>query len=267
MNTIFLRKSFFYLPTLAALAIFASGLSAVAQAADVVDSQQLNETSVTANDFHELSTEITEADHAAVSDVNVLQQIPNVANQEVASLSLAPIPGTISTSSASLTSESESTFKFSGSQEVAQADINFGRPTRGGSSYIGVAGNLGLGGGDSSLGDGNFAAVSKIGITNNFSVRPSAVFGNNTTILVPITYDFSLQSADPFAEPLAVAPFVGVGAGFKTGSGSRAAVVVSGGIDFPLTSQFTATASVNAGFFRQTDVGLLLGVGYNFSGF
>ncbi|WP_322746072.1 hypothetical protein [Nostoc sp. LEGE 06077] len=45
------------------------------------------------------------------------------------------------------------------------------------------------------------------------------------------------------------------------------AFLVSGGIDVPLNTQFTATASVNAGFFDRTEVGLLVGVGYNFSGF
>jgi hypothetical protein len=42
---------------------------------------------------------------------------------------------------------------------------------------------------------------------------------------------------------------------------------VTGGVDVPLNRQFTASASVNAGFFDQTDVGFLIGVGYNFNGF
>jgi hypothetical protein len=182
----------------------------------------------------------------------------------------------VATSSATLTSEfvqptsettSETTSQPSATK-VAQSDIDLGRTTRGGSSYLGVAANIGLsGGGDASLGDGNFAVVSKIGLTKAISVRPSAVFGNNTTILVPITYDFTFKSADAFSEPLAIAPYVGVGAAYKTGDDSKLAFLVSGGIDVPLTPQFTATAAINAGFFDQTDVGLLLGVGYNFTGF
>ncbi|MBE9048840.1 hypothetical protein IQ243_00125 [Nostocales cyanobacterium LEGE 11386] len=251
MNTTFLRPSFFYLPSLAALAVLSSGLSAVAETVNTtVDSQQLAEPAVTAT-----STDLIDS-----------QQFADAANQELASRTLMPVPGTASTLSAALTAESEPTEQPATSQ-VAQADINLGRPTRGGRSYIGVAGNVGLGGGDSSLGDGNFAVVSKVGLTNAISVRPSAVFGNNTTILLPVSYDFSLQQADPFAEPLAIAPFIGVGAAIKTGGNSRTAFLVSGGVDFPLTPQFTATASVNAGFFDQTDVGLLLGVGYNFTGF
>ena len=83
----------------------------------------------------------------------------------------------MATSSATLTSEfvqptSETTAQPSATK-VAQSDIDLGRTTRGGSSYIGVAANIGLSGdGSSSLGDGNFAVVSKVGLTNSISVRP-----------------------------------------------------------------------------------------------
>ncbi len=101
---------------------------------------------------------------------------------------------------------------------MAQADIDLGRPTRGGRSYIGVAANIGFSGSDSALGDGNFAIISKVGVTNTLSVRPSVILGDNTTILVPITYDFNFQQvADPFSEPLPIAPYIGAGAAFKTG--------------------------------------------------
>ncbi len=250
-NTLRARKGLFYLPCVAALSVLGTSLPAVAE---TVDTQILAESAV----------------NATSSNATDLQQFPNANPQEVANRTLTPVPGTALTSSAALMneskSESQSTAELSPTQ-VAQADIDFGRPTRGGRSYVGVAGNIGIGGGDSSLGDGNFAVISKVGVTNSISVRPSAVFGNNTTILIPVTYDFNLQQADPFDEPLAIAPYVGVGAAIKTGNDSKAALLITGGVDFPLSPQFTATASLNAGFFRQTDVGLLLGVGYNFTGF
>jgi hypothetical protein len=153
-------------------------------------------------------------------------------------------------------------------KEIAQADIDLGRPTRGGSSYVGVAGNIGLSGGSSALGDGNFTVISKVGFTRTLSVRPSAILGDDTVFLVPLTYDFSFQPiGDPFSEPLPIAPYVGVGAAIKTGNNSETAVMVTGGVDIPLNNRFTATAAINAGFFNQTDVGLLVGVGYNFGGF
>ncbi|MEH2328036.1 hypothetical protein [Nostoc sp.] len=279
MNTIFLRKGVFWLPSLAALAFLSSGLSASAQTVEKVSSQPLTEPSATVaspNEFNpeidtesqNLSTEITKT--FTVTNLTKVEQLPNTAMQENASVTPIPVPGTVATSSATLTSEfvqptSKATSQPSATK-VAQSDIDLGRTTSGGSSYLGIAANIGLSGGDTSLGDGNFAVVSKIGLTNSISVRPSAVFGDNTTILLPITYDFTFKSADAFSEPLAIAPYIGVGAAYKTGDDSQFAFLASAGIDVPLTSQFTATAAINAGFFDETDVGLLLGVGYNFSG-
>ncbi len=153
------------------------------------------------------------------------------------------------------------------SHRVAQADVDLGQRTRGGSSYVGIAGNLGITGGSSALGDGNFTIISKIGLTRTFSARPSVILGDNTTILLPVTYDLSLKPTDAFSEPLAIAPYIGGGAAIKTGNNSDVALLISGGVDIPINRQFTATAGVNAAFFSQTDVGLLIGVGYNFNGF
>ncbi|AFY34028.1 hypothetical protein [Calothrix sp. PCC 7507] len=253
MNTIFLRKGVSLLSTLAALAILGDSLSAAAQTVDTPSQPSVNVVSP--------------------SDSTSLQQFSQTATPESASRILTPIPGTAATVSAALTPKnSEPTVQQPNSQpstpKVAQADIDPGRATRGGKSYLGLGGNIGLSGGDSSLSDGNFAVISKVGLTNNISVRPSAIIGDSTVILAPLTYDFSFQQvADPFSEPLPVAPYIGAGAAFKIGDDSDVAVLVTGGIDVPLNSRFTATAAVNAAFFGQTDVGLLLGVGYNFGSY
>jgi len=148
-----------------------------------------------------------------------------------------------------------------------KSGIKPGRATRGGSSYIGIGGNIGITGGSSSLSDGDFSIISKIGFTRKLSFRPSVVLGDNATVLLPVTLDFTSQRlGDQYSEPLAISPYVGVGAAIKTGSNSDTAVLVTGGIDVPLNAQFTANVSVSAGFFNQTDVGLILGVGYNFPG-
>ncbi|MCC5659464.1 hypothetical protein LC608_21290 [Nostoc sp. XA010] len=280
MNTIFFRKGVFWLSSITALTVLSSGLSASAQTVDKVSSQPLTEPSATVASHNEFSTELdtvsqnfsTETiETFTATNLAKVQQSPNPAIQENASVTPTPIPGTVATSSATLTSEfvqpTSQTTSQPSATKVAQSDIDLGTTTRGGSSYIGVAANIGLSGGETSLGDGNFAVVSKIGLTNSISVRPSAVFGDNTTVLVPITYDFTFKSADAFSEPLAIAPYVGVGAAYKTGDDSQLGFLVAGGIDVPLTPQFTATAAVNAGFFDETDIGLLLGVGYNFTGF
>jgi len=271
VNNIFIRKEFLLLPGLAALAVFGNSFSAQAQTVIPAESQQLTESSATVS----ADTEAQNQDSAIaypISNATETQQFPSVNTQDTATRIITPVPGTVATTSATLAPEyvepsAQPSAIPSSTSTIAQSDIDPGRPTRGGRSYIGVAGNIGISGDDSSLSDGNFAAISKIGLTNAISVRPSAVFGSNTTILVPITYDFTLQAADAFSEPLAIAPYIGIGAAIKTGDESQVGFLASGGIDLPLNAQFTATAAVNAGFFDSTDIGLLIGVGYNFSGF
>lgn len=143
------------------------------------------------------------------------------------------------------------------------SDVDPGTATRSGSSYIGVGGNIGIGG-DTGIGEGSFSVISKVGLTRNFSARPSVMFGDNTTILLPITVDFPSQNIE--ATRFNIAPYVGGGAVISTGDDSEVGVLLTGGIDVPINSQFTATAGVNVGFVGDTDVGLILGVGYNFSG-
>jgi hypothetical protein len=182
-----------------------------------------------------------------------------------------PTPGTTATSSAALTQlpvvpqTTESTSLED--SRVAQIIVAPGQSTIGGSSYVGVAGNIGLSdNGSTALGGGNFAIISKIGLTNTLSTRPSVVLGSNAVILIPVTYDFSFQPVDAFTDPLAIAPYVGGGVAISTGEDSTFGAVLTGGVDVPITSQLTATAALNVAFVDNTDLGLLIGVGYNFGG-
>lgn len=142
-------------------------------------------------------------------------------------------------------------------------EVSPGRATRGGSSYVGVAGNIGLGG-DSALSEGSFAVISKLGLTRNFSVRPSAVFGDDTTILVPITLDLAPRTTDAVGRTFGISPYLGAGVAIEASGDADVGLLLTGGVDVPLGSRFTATGAVNAAFLDQTDVGLLLGVGFNF---
>jgi uncharacterized surface protein with fasciclin (FAS1) repeats len=139
-----------------------------------------------------------------------------------------------------------------------------GRATRGGSSYIGVGGNIGLGG-DSALSEGNFAVMSKIGLTRTISARPSAVFGDDTVVLIPLTFDFAPRSVDPTGnQRFPVSPYIGAGVAIETSDDADIAFLLTGGVDVPLGNRFTLNGAVNAAFLDETDVGLMLGVGYNF---
>ena len=184
-----------------------------------------------------------------------------------------PMPGKFSTSAAHLTEQPAVPSQPQMSSEqantnVAQSleNIEPGRATRGGRSYVGIGGNLGLSGG-TGIGKGGFVINSKIGLTRNISARPSVIIGDSTDFLIPITYDLVLESADPF-QPVPFAPFFGGGVAFTTQSNNDIGFLLTGGADFPLSRNFVGNATVNAGFFGDTtSIGIALGIGYQFSGF
>lgn len=142
--------------------------------------------------------------------------------------------------------------------------VSPGRTTRGGSSYIGVGGNIGITG-DTRIGEGSFAVISKVGLTNTLSVRPGALVGDGTVFLLPVTLDFPVQRVTETGETqIGAAPYLGAGVAVSTGRDSTVGFLVSGGVDVPIANQLTANAGVNVSFIDDTDVGILLGVGYNF---
>lgn len=173
-----------------------------------------------------------------------------------------PIPGTANTSAVELSERAATTAKLDDGA-VSQAEVDPGRRTRSGSSYLGVGGNIGIGG-DTGIGDFGFAIFSKIGLTERFAVRPAVVFSGDTDILLPLTYEFPVQ-AEPF-ERLSFAPYVGAGLIITTSDDSNLGALLTGGVDVPISDRFTATAGLNIGFNSDTvGVGLIIGVGYNFS--
>ncbi|MBD2058534.1 hypothetical protein H6F88_21470 [Oculatella sp. FACHB-28] len=188
---------------------------------------------------------------------------------------------TASTSAAALTEqpemvdgqtvEEQETSVEPAAEQVAQS-VTPGRSTRSGPSYLGVGGNIGLGDGDTALGEGSFAVFSKIGLTSFLSVRPAVLFSDDPTILVPVTFDFIPGVTDVTEDVsgelgLRVSPYVGGGVAISTGDDGSVDFLLSGGVDVPITSRITATAAVNATVFDNPAVGLMLGVGYNFGAF
>ena len=140
-------------------------------------------------------------------------------------------------------------------------EVEPGTATRSSSSYIGIGGNIGLSG-DTTIGNGAFAVISKIGLTDYLSARPSALIDDDAVFLLPVTFDFSGDEV-PNAE-FSIAPYLGGGLAISTGRDDTIGPLISGGLDIPLSSEFTANAGANISFINDTDVGLLLGVGYNF---
>jgi hypothetical protein len=295
VNINYFPKRVSFVLGLAALVLIGNGLSAQAQTVDTGLNEQLAEPVITEASPQQLSSEVdtsqnlptqttvadvptSEVDVAPEGtlgqplEVNVapeealaqpLQALEPTATPQTANALVAPVPGTTATSSAALAPQTTQT-QFQRS-DVAQADIDVGQPTRGISSYIGIAANIGLGG-ESALGDGNFMVISKIGVTNTISARPSVVLGDDTVFLIPVTYDFARQIAEPFEETFPVVPYAGAGIAIEASDDAEIALMLTGGVDVPITTQLTATAAVNAAFFDDTDIGLMIGVGYNFGG-
>ncbi|AFY55239.1 hypothetical protein Riv7116_2737 [Rivularia sp. PCC 7116] len=159
--------------------------------------------------------------------------------------------------------QTSNTYVEKSSKKVAQ--FAPGTSTRSGSSYIGVGGFIGFED-DSALGDGAFSVISKIGLSRNFSIRPSVLIDDDAVFLIPVTVDFPVDDiADTGIQRISVAPYFGAGISVNTDEDSDVGFLLTGGVDVPVSRKITATGGVNIGFSDDNaDVGLLLGVGYNF---
>lgn len=142
--------------------------------------------------------------------------------------------------------------------------IDPGRRTRSGSSYVGIGANVG-GFGDTSVGSPGLLLYSKIGLTRYFSVRPAVVtdFSNDATFILPATFDLApIRLGSVGSNAISVAPYIGGGATVTTDGDARA--LLTGGVDVPINSRFTATLGINTTFGDGVDLGGFIGVGYNF---
>jgi len=216
-----------------------------------------------------LSADRAPADSSIIQPQLLSNEQQPASNVENGTKIATPMPGTLQTSATYLQGQPQTasvpavSSSNPGNNTVAQ--VTPGRPTRGGLSYIGVGGNIGLSG-SNTLGNGSFAVLSKIGLTRNISVRPAVLIGDDATFTIPVTYDFTIQTTDPF-EQVSFAPFLGGGLVVSTQSDNNIGFLLTGGVDVPLSREFVANATLNVGFMNQTEVGLMLGVGYTFTGF
>ncbi|MBE9227694.1 hypothetical protein IQ264_19905 [Phormidium sp. LEGE 05292] len=163
-----------------------------------------------------------------------------------------PFPGTTETNASVLVEQPKT------KGQVAQfRDVEPGQALNNGVSYIGIGGNLGITGG-TAIGDSGFTVFAKIALSREFSFRPALIFSEDFDVLLPITYDFRIADTPLF-------PFVGGGLLITTGGGTLGGLI-TGGLDVPISRQFTATGRLNVGFTSEdASFGLILGVGYNFA--
>lgn len=185
-----------------------------------------------------------------------------------------PVIEPLNSSADSLTQQptSNSEIVLNESQTLAQSDLDIRRGYLGVPNYLGIGINIGLTeeNGDESetgLGDAGLVINSKIGLSDNLSLRPGVIVGDDAVFMVPLTYDFLIPRTDPF-EPVRFAPFLGGGVALSTDSDNNIGFLLTGGIDVPLSRSFVANGSINVGFIEdQTDIGIILGVGYTFADF
>jgi hypothetical protein len=128
-------------------------------------------------------------------------------------------------------------------------------------SYIGVGATIGLSDSDETgLGEGGFSIISRVGFTENLGLHNVAIFSDEFTSNFALTVRLPVKS-DQSGRTL-VEPFIGPGITIEDG---EVDALVSAGADVPLTPDIAATARLNIGFTNDdTEIGIILGLGYNF---
>ena len=136
-------------------------------------------------------------------------------------------------------------------------------PTR---SYVGLGGNIGISGEETVLGDGGFSLVGRAAFTQNISLHTSTVFGDDNVGTFALTFGIPIYKSSASKLEM-IYPFVGGGIAVEDFFGDfEVDGLVTTGLDVPILERVTGTVRLNLGFAEDdTDVGLLLGVGYNFS--
>jgi hypothetical protein len=139
-------------------------------------------------------------------------------------------------------------------------DTGNGYPARIPQNYFGPA--IGIGNGGSS-----FGIISRFPFSENYSIRPSAVFGSGGNIVrVPVTYDFALGDKEPFERNPLITFHAGGGVQFSSGGGSvkgdNFSLLGTIGLDLNLYDGIAIVANYNTNFGNVN--GTNIGVGFEF---
>ena len=133
-------------------------------------------------------------------------------------------------------------------------------------SYIGLGGNIGISGEETNLGDSGFSLIGRTAFTENISLHTATIFGDDNISGFAITFGVPISRSSSSDLELAY-PFLGAGIAVEDFFGDfNVDGLLTTGVDVPILERVTGTVRLNLGFAEDdTDVGLLLGVGYNFS--
>jgi hypothetical protein len=133
------------------------------------------------------------------------------------------------------------------------------------SNYLGLGGVIGIQGNTTSLSQGTFSVLSKNVLTENLSVHTASnVFGSLTSSSsIALTYNQPMNSD---SLPVSLTPFLGGGITAYYDNSTKIIPHITAGIDLGLPTNLTGTVRANANFVtdKQTEIGILFGIGYNY---
>ena len=219
-------------------------------------------------------SEVEPASETASADVEVSETTPSETTIEFDQLANQPLDiatfdsagltfeGAVSTSAEAFFEETETAetpeTAADGEQVAQLAQVT--RPLYRGAApfYVGLGGNIGVIESDeSAVGDFSFTIISKISLGPRFSVRPSGSFSeDDVSVAIPLTYNFN---------PIEIADFnLYPSAGVGVDIGDEIGLLVNGGVDLPISRDFTLNGQINWRATSDTGLGILFGVGYNF---
>ena len=133
-------------------------------------------------------------------------------------------------------------------------DTGSGYPSRIPRNYFGPA--LATGNGS-----GSFGVISRFPFGENYSLRPSAVFGGNGTIIrLPLTYDFVFSDKEPFERNPVISFHAGGGVQYSSNSDFRLLGTI--GVDVNLFEGVALVSSYNTDF--GPNAGVNFGLGFEF---
>jgi hypothetical protein len=132
-------------------------------------------------------------------------------------------------------------------------------------NFIGIGGNIGVSGNETGLSGGAAALMTRKDLNDRLSIRGvTTFFGKKVDNTVALTVNFPIRSQ---SKQVRFVPFVGGGVLISSDGlfdDVRIRGLVTGGIDIPISRRISATTSVNVGFTDDPQVGVQIGIGYNF---
>jgi hypothetical protein len=114
-------------------------------------------------------------------------------------------------------------------------------------------------------GSGSFGAISRFPLGPSYSLRPSAIFGGNATIIrVPVTYDFVFSDKEPFERNPVVTFHAGGGVQYSStnNQSSKFSLLATVGVDVNLFEGVALVSSYNTDFGSIN--GVNFGLGFEF---